>query len=148
MSAKTQNKPLLIYCSHTLQLNRDGCGQGTDLYGSSTGLIVFKVFRVNFIVDRKIVFHVRQENGYINDLVPAAACIFENIFHILENAAALFLDIVRLDFTICIERYAGNYFCAFFTRTDAGKKKQIADTFRMRVKSDGLRSFGRVDGLF
>ena len=55
------------------------------------------MFGIKFVVDRKILFHVRQEHGDIDNVVPARAGVFQHQPNVLKHRATLFLDIVADD---------------------------------------------------
>src|SRR5207244_5196096 len=69
--------------------------QLVDLDGRSTRLIFRKILCVHAIVRREIIFHVRQKNCYIDNLVPRRAGVFEDIPYVLKHRSALHFDIVR-----------------------------------------------------
>src|SRR6266513_1036002 len=48
-----------------------------------------EIFGVEFVVDRKIFFHVREEHRHIDNVIPACACVFENEPDIFKNGATL-----------------------------------------------------------
>ena len=137
----------LINRGDHFQFNGDGCGKAIDLDRRAAGRIFGEILGPQFIVSLEIVFHVREKNGHIHNFIPVAAGVLENVFHVIENAAALLFDIVGNNLSVCIELHAGNFFRAFFTRTHAGKEKQIAHALRMRVQAHGLGRFGRMNGI-
>ena len=55
--------------------------------------VIGKILCVKFVVDREILFHVRQENGDIHDIVPICASVFEHEPHIFKHRATLRLGV-------------------------------------------------------
>ena len=55
------------------------------------------MFGVKSVVDREIPFHVRQEHGDIDNVLPTRAGVFQHEPNILKYRATLFLDIVADD---------------------------------------------------
>jgi hypothetical protein len=89
---KLCSKKLLNYCD-TLQLDSYGGWQRIDTDSGATGLIVFKILSVDLVVSLEVAFHVYQEDGYVNQLIPAAAAGLEYGTHIVEDTAALRCEI-------------------------------------------------------
>ena len=56
-----------------------------------------KMFRVEFVIDRKILLHVGEEDRDIDDVVPARAGVFQNEPDVFEHRAALRFDVVADD---------------------------------------------------
>src|ERR1700720_31806 len=104
-------------------------------------------FGVEFFIGRKVFLHVGEEDRHIDNIIPAHVGVFEHEPNIFEDRAALFLNIVTNDLTGRIERDSGNFFASARARSDSGKKKQIADAFRVRKRADRLRRARTLERL-
>src|SRR5207244_11361524 len=82
---------------------------------------------VDFIVDREILFHIRQKHRDVDNVIPARARVLQDKTHILKDGMALFLDIVTQNVAIGVESDARNFFASTHARPDAGKEEKIAD---------------------
>ena len=80
------------------------------------------MFGVEFVVDWKILFHVGQEHGDIDDVIPACASVFEDEPDIFKNRATLLFDVVTQNVAVGIESDAGNFLAATDPRPDPGEK--------------------------
>ena len=123
LSTSNLNQLSLLNSSDYFQFDGDWSGEAVDFYCGSARRVFGKRFGPDFIEYWKIVFHVGEENGDVDNFIPGTSCVFEDEFHILKNASALCFDIVGNDFSIGIEFNSGNYFCSFFAWADARKKK-------------------------
>jgi hypothetical protein len=89
---KLCSKKLLNYCD-TLKLDSYGSWQRLNPNRGAARLIVFKILCVNLVVRLKIAFHVYQEDGYVNQLIPAAAAGLQYGTYIVEDTTALRCEI-------------------------------------------------------
>ena len=55
---------------------------------------------------------------YVDDLVPTAAGVFEDVFNVAEHAVALCGNIVTDDVAVLVELHSGNHLSALFAGTD------------------------------
>lgn len=98
-----------------------------------------KILCVKFVVDREILFYVRQEDGDIDDIVPICASVFEHEPHIFKHRATLRFDIVTDDVGNWVELDARYFLAGALARTDAGKEQKVANSFGVRKRADGFR---------
>ena len=80
---------------HALQFDRDRRGQGTDAEGGAAWLDIAEVFGVDAIVGGEITPHVGQENGDVDEILPACAAGFEHGPNIGEDLMTLRLRHAR-----------------------------------------------------
>src|SRR5207302_9654272 len=90
-----------------------------------------KVLCVKFIVGREILFHVRQEHGDIDNVVPNRTSVFEYETHIFKHGTTLRFDIIADDVARWVERDARYFLAAALAWSDAGKEQKISNTFRL-----------------
>jgi RNA polymerase sigma factor (sigma-70 family) len=132
MQAGSLRSPKSRYRGDYLKLDRDWCGQSGN-FNRCAGRIRFasagEMFGVEFVVDRKILFHVGQEHGDIDDVIPACASVFEHEPDIFKNRATLLFDVVTQNVAVGIESDAGNFLAATDPRADPGEKNKIANAF-------------------
>ena len=132
------------------QLDRDRRWERCD-FNSGPGRVRFplagEILGVEFVVDREILFHVREEHGDIDDVLPTRACVFQHEPDIFKNGAALRCDVVVRDVAGVIERYAGNLSAAAHPWSNPGEKKKIADTLRMRKRADWFWRSRALEGF-
>jgi hypothetical protein len=86
--------------SDDFELNRNRRRQCADFNRRSRWIwlaITGEMFGVKSVVDREILFHVRQEHGDIDDIVPIRASVFEHEPHIFKHGVTLRFDIVADD---------------------------------------------------
>ncbi len=91
-----------------------------------------EMFGVKPIVDWEVLFHVGEEDGDIDNIVPACAGVFQHELDVFKYGAALLLDVVTSDITRRIERDAGNFFAPAHPRSDARKEEKIANSLGVR----------------
>ena len=128
--------------SDDFQLNRNRRRQRADFNGRARGVwfaLTGKILRVKFVVDREILFHVRQEDGDIDDVVPARAGVFQHESYIFKYRTALCFDIVTGDVANWIELDARYFLAAALAWPDAGKEQKVANSFGVRKRADGFR---------
>ncbi len=94
-----------------------------------------KIFGVETVVDRKILFHVSEKHRDIDDVLPGRASVLQHKPYIFEYRTTLRFDIVTDDIAGRIERDAGNFLAAADARPDPGEKQQLADTLRVRKRA-------------
>jgi hypothetical protein len=85
-------------------------------------LIISKIFGIEPIVSGKIVFHIGEKDRNIDNPLPARAGIFQDVADVLENGAALGLNIIGDDSPALIELDAWDLFAATLSGPDAGQK--------------------------
>ena len=78
-----------------------------------------EIFRVNAVVDGKILFHVGEKDRDVDDVLPGRSRVFEHEPHIFKHGAALRFDVVTDDIAGGIERDAGNFFASSDSRPNA-----------------------------
>src|SRR5689334_7259197 len=114
------------------QFDRDRRGQRGN-FDRSPRWIWFastsKMFGIEFIVDRKILFHVRQEDRDIDDVVPTCARVFENQPDVFKNRTTLLFDVVIRNVAVGVESDPGNFLASPHPLSNAGEEKKIADAF-------------------
>src|SRR4030095_6507580 len=99
------------------------------------------MFGVKPIVNWKILLHVGEKDGDIDNVVPVRAGVFQHETHIFKYGATLLLDVVTDDVTGGVELDAGNFLAATHARSNSGKEEQVADTPGMWKCAD---RFGRA----
>ena len=105
------------------------------------------MFGVKFIVSGKIFFHVGEEDGDVDNVVPACVGVFQHEPYVFKYGAALFFDVVTKDVTGGVKRDAGNFIAAAHAWSDSGKKEQVTDTFGMRECADRFWRAGTFERL-
>jgi len=128
-------------CDH-FELDRDRRRQRADFDCRARWIwfaLAGKMFGVKLVVDRKILFHVREKHSDIDDVLPRRAGVFKHQAHIFKHSVALRFDIVTDDIVSGIERDAGNFFAAARAGSDSGEKEEIAHAFRVRKRAHWLR---------
>ncbi len=149
LSVKSAVK-LFSDCRDHFELDRDWRWQRGDFNGRPRWVrfaVAGEIFGVEFVIGRKVFLHVGEKDGHIDNVVPSRAGVFEHEPNIFENRAALFLNIVTNDLTGRIESDAGDFLAAAHARSDSGQKKQIADAFRVRKRTDRFRRARAFEGL-
>jgi hypothetical protein len=133
----------LINKSNTLQFNCDWRRKRIYLYCGPAGLRRFigKVFRINFIEGGKVISHVGEVDGEVNQVLPLRAGRFQNKSHILKDRMTLFFDIILQNIFVAIEGHARDFLRSFLAGANPGKEKEVAHPARVRVRAD------RVGGL-
>lgn len=99
------------------------------------------MFGVKFIVSGKIFFHVGEEDGDVDNVVPACVGVFQHEPYVFKYGAALFFDVVTKDVTRDVQSDAGNLLAAAHARPDSGEEEQVTDTLGMWKCAD---RFGRT----
>ena len=132
----------LPYRRNHFELNRDRRRQRAYFYRRARWIwfaLAGKIFGIEFIVGRKILFHVGEEHSDIDNVVPARASVLQHEPNVLKHRATLRFDIVTDDIASGIERDAGNFFAAARAGSDSGEKEEIAHAFRVRKGAHWLR---------
>src|SRR5207253_665845 len=78
-----------------------------------------EIFGVEFVVGWEIFFHVSEKDRDINNVVPIRACVLQYEPDIVENSAALFLDVVTRDLAGRIECDSGDFLAPTRARSDS-----------------------------
>jgi hypothetical protein len=92
-----KNSVCLRYRGDDFELDSDRRRQGADLDRRACWIwfaLAGKMFGVKFVVDREILFYVRQEHGDIDDVVPIRASVFQHQPNVLKHRATLRFDVV------------------------------------------------------
>src|ERR1700720_175105 len=105
------------------------------------------MFRVKPIVNWKILLHVGEKDGDIDNVIPVRAGVFQHEPHIFKYSAALFFDVITQDITGGVELNAGNFLAAAHARSDSGKEEQVSDTLGMGKCADRLGRARAFEGL-
>src|SRR5439155_4275624 len=130
------------------ELNSNRRRQRTDLDRRACRIwfaVPRKVLCVKFIVGWEILFHVRQEHGDIDNVVPARTSVFEYETHIFKHGTTLRFDIIADNVARLVERDARYFLAAALAWSDAGKKQKVSNTFRVRERAYRLRGTGAFD---
>src|SRR5438552_7872696 len=106
-----------------------------------------EIFRVKPVIDREILFHIREKYRDIDDVLPCCADVFQNEPHVFEYRAALRFDIITDDVAGGIECDTGYFFAAALARANAREKEQIPQAFRVRKGADWLRRAFAFEGF-
>src|SRR5262245_38437578 len=140
----------LSHSGDYLQLDRDRCGQSRDL-DCCAGRIWFgwacEILSINAVIDGKIVFHIGEKHGDVDDVLPCRTSIFQYEPHILEYRTALRFDVVTRNVARRIERHTGNFFAAAHTWPYPGQKQQSAHTLCMRKRPYRFRRSFAFEGF-
>lgn len=134
----------LCHSRDHLQFDRDRRGQAVDLDGGPARRIMLEVFLPKPVVHSEIRFHVRQENGDVDDVLPAAASFFQDPAHILENASALGLYVIARDVPIRIQFHSWDLLASTLSWTHSAKEEQIPNTACMWIMTNWFRGPGTV----
>src|ERR1700726_1620262 len=101
LADKGLRAPPLSHCRDHLELDRDRRGQRGD-FNRRAGRIGFagsgEMLGVKAIVDRQILFHVREEDRNIDNVAPARARVFDYEANVFEHRTTLFFNVVADDF--------------------------------------------------
>jgi len=106
-----------------------------------------EIFRVKPVIDREILFHIREKYRDIDDVLPCCAGVFQNEPHVFENRAALRFDVITDDVAGRIECDTGNFLAAALARANAREKQKFAPTFRMRKRTYRFRRARTLEGF-
>ena len=132
-----RSTPSLPNSSDYFQLDRNRCRQSRDLDccpGRVWLGLAGEIFRVNAVVDGKILFHVSEKDRDVDDVLPRRAGVFEHEPDILEYCAALCFDVVADNVPGEIKGDTGNLFTAAHTRPDPRQKQQSARALCVRER--------------
>jgi len=105
------------------------------------------MFGVKPIVNWKILLHVGEKDGDIDNVVPVRAGVFQHKTHIFKYGAALLLDVVTDDVAGGVELHAGNFLAATHARSNSGEEEQVADTPGMWKCADRLGRARTFEGF-
>ena len=144
--------PRLLFsdCCDHLELDRDRRRQRKNFNRRARWIgfaLAREMFGVEVVVDRKILFHVREEDRNVDNVVPACAGVFQDEPDILKHGTALRFDVVARDIAGGIERHARDFFAAARARSDSGKKQKITDTLCVRERTHWFRRPGAFERL-
>src|SRR5690348_569499 len=110
--------------SDHFQLDRDRRGQRGNfdrrprwIWFANTS----KMFGIKFIVDREILFHVRQEYDDIDNVVPTCARVLENEPDVFKNRTTLLFHVVVRNVAVGVESDAGNFLASPHPWSNAGE---------------------------
>src|SRR4051812_6399048 len=145
--AKVERRELhgSLHGGDALQLDGDGRGEAGDLHRRAAGRILREVFRPEAIVGREVALHVGEEDGHVDEPLPTGARLLEDVADVVEDGAALRLDVVGGDRAVGREADAGDLLRALLARADPGEKEEVPDLARVGEMTDGLRCSCRDD---
>ena len=133
----------------TLSFHRDRCWQRSHLDRCARRIGFAgsgEMFCIQFIVDREILLHVREEDRNIDNVIPRCVGIFQHEPNILEHGATLRFNVVSGDVAGGIERDAGNFLpAALYARSDAGEKQKVTYALRVRKRAHWFRGAGAFE---
>src|SRR3954463_1975609 len=139
--AKVERRELhgSLHGGDALQLDGDGRGEAGDLHRRAAGRILREVFRPEAVVRREVALHVGEEDGHVDEPLPTGARLLEDVADVVEDGAALRLDVVGGDRAVGREADAGDLLRALLARADAGEEEEVPHLARVGKMADGVR---------
>jgi hypothetical protein len=134
---------MLFYRGDALKFNGNGSWQAVDFDRGTARLIGAKVFGVQSVEGVEITFHIHEEYGHINQLVPTRAACFQDGLDVLKHTVHLGFEIKSFKISVVIQFQPRNTtvvrVASGRSRPYTAKEEQVAYSSCMGVQTHGFR---------
>src|SRR6056297_82470 len=128
------------------QLYGDGRRQPIHLDGGPAGTLAREVVPIDSIESVEVAFDVGQEDGDVDQPVPAGACGLEHALHVTEYGVALGLDVVVHHAALVVPAQPGYVAAGRVPRAQSGQEQQPPGPAGVGIRAYRRRRRARADG--
>src|SRR5438105_879799 len=128
-----------LHGGDALQLDGDGRRQAPHFHGRAAGRVLGEVLRPEPVVGGKVALHVGEEDGDVDQPIPARSRFLEDSADVLEHGTALRLDVVSGDGAVRGEAHARDLVRPLLARADSGQEEEVSHPAGVGKVADRVR---------